>query len=138
MAEPDGPHVAESSGRPHLIDARALLAACEDDAAILDRVVHVLRVQVPIELAQAEEIWRREDAKGLRDAAHKMHGMIAAVSSLSGALASELEDEAAAGRLREAGLLLERLGPMTREVLTDLDGISIERLRGMLTESDGR
>jgi two-component system, sensor histidine kinase and response regulator len=120
----DGPFAAQ------WLDVRVLSRACGGDAVVLDRVVRSLRGHVPDELARAEAAWSANDATGLREAAHRLCGMIAAASTLIGKLASDLEDEAAAGRLPEAGVLLERLGPMTRALLSELEGASLERLLG--------
>ena len=130
-------HDANAAGgagtRPRWLDPIALLAACGNDDHVLARVATALRGELPRVLAAAEESWRRSDASALREAAHKLHGMIAAVSSAAGALASEIEDEAADGRLHEAGLVLERLAPMTREVLVELEGVSVDQLVRLAT-----
>ena len=117
------------SGRASVLDASALLAACGEDCGILERVVMKLRDQVPVVLATVQDASRRADPDALRDAAHKLHGMIAAVSSAAGTLASEIEDDAANGALGAASQRLARLVPMTGDVLAQLDGLSIDQLR---------
>jgi hypothetical protein len=52
-------------------------------------------------------------------------------------VASELEELAANGRLEEARPLVERLEPMTRELVRLVDGLSLDALRalaGAITE----
>ena len=110
------------------LDAHTLLAACGNDDRVLARVTTALRAEVPRALAAAEDSWQRAESSALREAAHKLHGMIATLSSAAGALASEIEDEAANGDLRAAGLLLERLAPITREVLVEIEDVSVEEL----------
>jgi hypothetical protein len=67
--------------------------------------------QLAEELAEAEASWRECDTARLREASHRLAGMVAFASSSAGQVASDLESEAAAGRLNEAGVLLERLRP---------------------------
>ena len=111
------------------LDPKVLLAACGSEELILQGVTRALREQLPAALSIAEDCWRRREASPLREAAHKLCGMIAAVSSVGGALASELEDEAGAGRLLEAGRLLDRLVPMTHSLLSELESVSVAGLQ---------
>jgi type IV secretory pathway protease TraF len=53
-----------------------------------------------------------------------------------GAVASDLEDQAARGQLEEAGPLVERLEAIARELIQQVDGLSIEVLRDQ-TEAAG-
>ena len=110
------------------LDARVLLAGCGSDAAILDRVKRALRAHVPGELERAQASWRARDAASLREAAHRLLGMLAAASTSVGRVASELENEAAMGRLDAAGDLLERLVPMALALLSEVERASLERL----------
>ncbi|MGZ3472689.1 MAG: hypothetical protein ACXVA6_22250, partial [Isosphaeraceae bacterium] len=72
---------------------------------------------------------RNEDALGLRVAAHKLCGLLSAFSTVAGGVASTLEDHAASGRLEECRPLVEQLEVMTRELVQEMDGLSIESLR---------
>ncbi len=74
------------------------------------------------------EALRQRDAPGLREAAHKLAGMVAAFSTVAGAVASEIEDRAAAGQLEEARPLVEQLEAMTPELLRLAGGVSLEAL----------
>jgi dihydrodipicolinate synthase/N-acetylneuraminate lyase len=65
----------------------------------------------------------------LREAAHKLCGMVAAFSTLAGGVASQLEDCAAQGQLEEARHLVEQLEPICRELMRLADGMSLEILR---------
>jgi two-component system, sensor histidine kinase and response regulator len=116
------------------LDARVLLAGCGGDRVILERMGRALRAHVPAELASAEASWRAHDAVGLREAAHRLCGMVAAASSSVGGVASDLENEAAAGRLGEAGGLLERLRQVTEAMLSEMDDLSMEDLHRLLDE----
>ncbi len=56
-------------------------------------------------------------------------GMVSAVSSVVGELASELEDTAALGQLDSSAALLRELVTRCAAVFTELDGISVEALQ---------
>ena len=68
-------------------------------------------------------------APGLRVAAHKLCGLLSAFSTVAGGVASSLEDHAASGSLEECRPLVEQLEVMARELVQEMDGLSIESLR---------
>jgi PAS domain S-box-containing protein len=115
--------------RPSLLDPRALLAACGGDAAILDKICLAFQARLPDELKAVREALRDWDAVRLREAAHKVCGMIAAFSTVAGGVASDLEDQAACGRLEEAPALVQRLEAMAHELTRLAGGLSLETLR---------
>ena len=119
---------------PMLVDSRVLLAACGGEATILARIGIALRGHLPIELQRAADSMRASDAGALREAAHRIYGMVSAISSLAGSVASELEDHAALGDLSKAAPLLDRLALMSEELLAVISDLSIEELRSR-TES---
>jgi hypothetical protein len=106
-----------------------LLAACGGDQAILERICHAFRARLPHHLAALQEALSARDAPRLREAAHKVSGMVAAFSTVAGDVASDLEDHAADGRLDEAAPLLERLDSMGRELMRLADGLTVESLK---------
>jgi PAS domain S-box-containing protein len=115
--------------RPGLLDPRVLLAASGSDAAVLEKICQAFRSRLPDHLAAVRDaLWER-DAARLREAAHKLCGMVAAFSTVAGGVASELEDRAADGRLEESRPLVGQLEAMARELLRQVDGLSIEALR---------
>ena len=120
------PIADEKSG---LVDAQVLLAACGGEDAILRNICAVFRDRVPNHLQAAQAALRDRDAPRLREAAHKLCGMIAAFSSVAGTKASHLEDHAAGGRLEDCQLLVEQLDEIARELVQQVDGLSIETLR---------
>jgi hypothetical protein len=65
----------------------------------------------------------------LAQAAHKFCPLLFAFSTVAGAVASDLEDHAAQGRLEEAQPLVEQLESMTPELMRLVDGLSLESLR---------
>src|SRR5204863_5393487 len=112
-----------------LLDPRVLLAACGGDAAILETICQAFRARLPDHRKAVQDALGAEDAPRLREAAHKLAGMVAAFSSVAGDVASELEDHAAQGQLQEASALVARLEVMAEELLRLVGGLSLESLR---------
>jgi PAS domain S-box-containing protein len=117
---------------PLLVDSQVLLAACGGDASILERIGIALRGHLPIELQRAADSLRASDARALREAAHRVYGMVSAISSQAGAVASELEDQAALGQLQQAAPLLEQLALMSEELLAVMGSLSVDELRSRI------
>jgi two-component system sensor histidine kinase/response regulator len=92
---------AEAPG-PGLLDGQVLLTASGGDAAILDKICQAFRARLPDHLQAVQDALRDRDAPRLREAAHKLSGMVAAFSTVAGGVTSELEDLAAQGQLEEA------------------------------------
>jgi HPt (histidine-containing phosphotransfer) domain-containing protein len=90
---------------------------------------------LPRRLAEVTDALRNEDALQLRVAAHKLCGLLSAFSTVAGGVASILEDQAASGRLEECRPLVEQLQEMSRELVQQMDGLSIESLREQARES---
>ncbi len=117
------------SPRSGPFDPRALLAACDGDGALLGKLCQAFRVHLPDHLTAIRDALRDRDALRLREAAHKLCGMVATVSTVAAAAASALEDLAAGGRLDESTPLVDRLETMGWELIRQVDGLSIETLR---------
>jgi two-component system sensor histidine kinase/response regulator len=128
---------APSSDRPEpgLVDPHVLLAACGGDAVILNSICQAFQARLPEQLSAVHDALHDEDPPRLREAAHKLHGMIAAFSTTAGAVISQLEDEAAAGRLTACQPLAEQLAAIARQLLQQVDGVSIETLRHLAAAS---
>ena len=114
---------------PGLLDPRVVLAACGDDAATLEKICQLLRARLPDHLMAVQDALRERDAVRLREAAHKLCGTVAPFSTVVGGVASDLEDQAVGGRLDECRRLVEQLQAMARELIEEVDGLSIEALR---------
>jgi len=115
-----------------LLDAAVLLDACGGEPELLARIGQALRLHLPDELAHAERALGNHDAPGLREAAHKLHGMTVAVSSSAGAVASRLEDQAERGDLSAAAASLARLTRLSGHVLRALGEVSVGQLQRLL------
>jgi HPt (histidine-containing phosphotransfer) domain-containing protein len=114
---------------PGLLNPQVILAACGGDAAILEKICQTFRACLPDHLKAVQDALRSRDAPRLREAAHKLAGMVAAFSSVAGGLASELEDHAAQGQLEEAQTLVGQLETMADGLLRRAGGLSLDALR---------
>jgi signal transduction histidine kinase/CheY-like chemotaxis protein len=118
-----------SSSGESLLAPQILLAACGGDAAILEKISHTFRDCLPDHLKAVQAALRDCDAPRLREAAHKLAGMVAAFSTVAGGVASQLEDRAAQRQLEEAQPLVGQLETIAPELLRAVDGLSLETLR---------
>jgi PAS domain S-box-containing protein len=123
-----------SSLREGLLDAGVLLAACGGDAAILEKICQAFRAGLPDHLRGVQDALRERDTRRLREAAHKLCGMVAAFSTVAGRVASALEDYAAQDQLEEARPLVAQLETMAQGLTRALDGLSLETLRQQTVE----
>jgi PAS domain S-box-containing protein len=112
-----------------LVGPAVLLAACGGDDAILRKICQALQARLPEHVTAVEGALCDGDAPRLREAAHKLCGMVAAFSPVTAAVASDLEDQAADGRLEKCRPLVEELEGMARELIHQVDGLSVETLR---------
>ncbi|MBV9124524.1 MAG: response regulator [Planctomycetes bacterium] len=116
--------------RTDLLDPPVLLAACGGEAAILERICQTFRARLPEQLKAVQDALGERDALQLREAAHKLAGMMAVFSTAAGGVASDLEDQAAQGLLDEAPSLVARLETMAEELLRQAGGLSLDALYG--------
>ncbi len=121
-----------------LVDPGVLLAACGGDPAILRTICDTLRARLPNYLAAVQEAFLDQDAPRLREAAHKLFGMVAAFSTTAGAVVSDIEDHAARGQLEEAAILIEQLNTIARQLPRVVKDLSIESLRREAGNGDDR
>ena len=125
-----------TAGRPGLLDPRVLLAACGGDAVILEKICQAFRAGLPEQLTSVRDALREGNALRLREAAHKMCGMVAAFSTSAGDVASELEDCAAQSRLEEARPLVAQLEAMADDLLQLTNHLSLDTLRQQTGPAD--
>jgi CheY-like chemotaxis protein len=111
-----------------LLAPQVLLAACGGDAAALEEICQAFRARLPEHLQAVQDALRHGDAPRLREAAHKLAGMVATFSSAASSVASDLEDRAAEGQLDEAQPLAARLEVMAEELLQMARGLSLDTL----------
>jgi PAS domain S-box-containing protein len=118
-----------SSFREDLLDARVLLAACGGDAVILEKICQSFRAGLPGHLIAIQDALTMRDASGLREAAHRLCGMVSAFSTIAGRVASDLEDRAAQGQFEEALPVVGQLENMADQLVRLAGGLSLESLR---------
>ena len=119
-----------------LLDARVLLATCGNDADTLERISQTFRTRLPGQLAAVRDALQDGDAPRLSEAAHRLCGMMSAVSTVAADVASDVEDLAASGRIEECRPLLERLQAMADDLMHEASRLSIEALRLRIEAAD--
>jgi HPt (histidine-containing phosphotransfer) domain-containing protein len=87
-------------------------------------------------MTAVQDALREGDTVRLREAAHKLCGMVAAFSTVAGSVASDLEDHAAQGQLEESRPLVGRLETMADELVRLASGLSLETLRQQVGAAD--
>jgi CheY-like chemotaxis protein len=112
-----------------LLDPRVLLAACGGDAVILEKICHTFRSRLPGHLTAVQEALRERDTLRLREASHKLCGMVSAFSTVAGKMASDIEDHAAEGQLEESRPLVSQLETMVDELVRAAGSVSLETLQ---------
>jgi two-component system sensor histidine kinase/response regulator len=114
-----------------LLSPSVLLAACENDPALLEKLCHWFRERAPQHIAALAAARLAADIGRLREVAHKLSGMLATFSTGAGEIASTTEDRAAAGDLAAAMELAERVEAVTADVMRKTDGLNLEQLRSL-------
>jgi CheY-like chemotaxis protein/HPt (histidine-containing phosphotransfer) domain-containing protein len=124
----DSPLIPHPTSLP-LLDARALLAACDGDADLLRKMCRNFRAFVPDRIAEVSEALRDGDATRLRSAAHKLGGIVSSFSATAAEAVALLECLAAQGKIEEAIPVHARLTDLVSQVLSTLDTVSVEQLQ---------
>jgi two-component system, sensor histidine kinase and response regulator len=127
---------ADSSSAMGLIDPMVLLAACGGDPAMLRKMCRRLQSLVPEDLAAVRDAFHDQDALRLREAAHKLYGMLSAFSTVAGDQAADLEDLAARRLLPEALPIMEQLDRCATELARLAGGLTVETLRKLAEPAD--
>ena len=119
----------------YLLAPNVLLAACGGDATILENLCRALLAGLPDLITAVRDSLQDGDAVRLREAAHKLCGMIGTFSTQAGQLASDLEDHAAQGQLEQARPLVARLETIAERLPQLLRGLSLETVRERSTDA---
>jgi HPt (histidine-containing phosphotransfer) domain-containing protein len=112
-----------------LLDPAALLAACDDDAELLRKMCRHFQTFVPSRLAEVSEALRDRNGPRLREAAHKLGGMVSSFSSTAAEAAALLEWLGSEGKIEEATQTHSRLTGIVERLISVLDTLSVEHLR---------
>jgi PAS domain S-box-containing protein len=132
------PRPAESDGgAAGLLDAAALLAACDSDAELLRKMCLHFQTFVPVRLAEASDALRDLDSARLREAAHKLGGMVSSFSATAAEAAALLGRLGSEGKMEEAIQTHYQLTEIVGSVISVLDMLSIDQLRRQRENSRG-
>src|SRR5262249_45406831 len=103
------PIEADASALSGLLDPVALLAACDGDDELLRKMCRHFQAFVPGRLAEVTEALRGRNALGLREAAHKLGGMVSSFSATAAEAAALLGRLGSEGNIEEAAPIHTRL-----------------------------
>ncbi len=128
------------SGREgaNLLAPGVIWDVCGGDAGALDRICAAFQAGVPAQVAAVQDAVCRQDSSRLREAAHKLTGMLAAFSDDAGGVASDLEDHAVRGQLDEARPLVDQLEVMAGDLVRLAGSLSLETLRQQADAAEDR
>jgi len=124
-----GPVETDAGIPAGLLDPAALLAACDGDDELLRKMCRHFRTFVPGRLAEVTKALRDDNSPRLREAAHKLGGMVSSFSATAAeaaALLGRLGDE---GKIEEATQAHSRLTEIAERLNSVLDTLSVEQLR---------
>jgi PAS domain S-box-containing protein len=120
---------ADASVFSGLLDPAALLAACDGDGELLRKLCRHFQTHIPEHLAEVRESLRDRDAARLREAAHKLGGMVSSFSAAAAEAVALLGRFSREGDFEEALHTHARLEEKVRRILASLDMLSIDQLR---------
>jgi CheY-like chemotaxis protein/HPt (histidine-containing phosphotransfer) domain-containing protein len=112
-----------------LLDPAALLAACDGDADLLRKMCRHFQTFAPDRLAEVDKALRAWDSARLREAAHKLGGMVSSFSATAAEATALLERLAGEGQIEEARNAHHRLTEVVESLLPVLETLSVEQLR---------
>jgi HPt (histidine-containing phosphotransfer) domain-containing protein len=123
------PVESDTSGSDGLIDGPALLAACDEDAGLLRKLCQHFQTFVPGRLAEVSEALRDRNVPRLREAAHKLGGMVSSFSATAADAVALLGRLAEEGKIEEAIQTHIQLTEIVGRLISELDTLSVEQLR---------
>jgi PAS domain S-box-containing protein len=119
-----------------LLDPAALLAACDGDAELLRKMCRHFQTFVPGRVAEVNEALRDRDSARLRQAAHKLGGMVSSFSAPAAEAVALLGRLGGEGKMEEATQTYSRLTEIVGTLLSLLDTLSVEQLRRRRQDSE--
>jgi PAS domain S-box-containing protein len=129
------PELAEAGVPTDLLDPAALLAACDGNADLLRKMCSHFQTLAPARLSEAGEALRDGDRPRLREAAHKLGGMVSSFSAIAADAAALLGRLAADEKIEEANRAHRQLSEVVGRLISELDSLSVEQLRGLRDDS---
>jgi PAS domain S-box-containing protein len=118
-----------------LLDPAALLAACDGDADLLRKMCRHFETFVPGRLAEVSEALRDGNPLRLREAAHKLGGMVSSFSASAAEAVALLGRLGGEGEFDEAIKAHSRLTEIVGRIIAGLDTVSIDQLRAQRENS---
>src|SRR5262249_60866334 len=97
--------------------------------SLLPRMIAVFQAGVPAHLRRGSEAIVTRNAAELREAAHKLRGLVSAFSTTAAEVALHLEQTAAGGQLNGAAEHHAALADMIQELGPLLANLSVEELK---------
>jgi len=125
----DPAHPSCFSLHPSELDRAALLAACDGDAELLRKMCRHFQTFAPDRLAEVSEAVRDRDCARLREAAHKLGGMVSSFSATAAEAVALLGRLGTEGKIEEAIQTHSRLTDIVDRLLAVLDTLSVEQLQ---------
>jgi PAS domain S-box-containing protein len=123
------PVESSASAAAGLLDPAALLAACDGDAELLRKMCGHFRTFAPGRLAEVSEALRDRNALRLREAAHKLGGMLSSFSATAAEAAALLGRLGNEGRIEEAIETYSGLVGIVERLISVVDTLSVGQLR---------
>jgi HPt (histidine-containing phosphotransfer) domain-containing protein len=120
-----------------LLDPAALLAACDGDADLLRKMCRHFQTFGPGRLAEVSEALRDRNIPRLREAAHKLGGMVSTFSAPAAEATALLGRLGREGKIEEAIQTHSRLTDIVGRIISVLDTLSIDQLRRRREDSEG-
>jgi len=112
-----------------LLDRAALLAACDGDAELLRKMCRHFQTFVTGRLAEVGQALRDRDTLRVREATHKVGGMVSSFSAPAAGAAALLGRLGSEGQFEEAMQTHSRLTEIVGRLLSLLDMLSVEQLQ---------
>jgi PAS domain S-box-containing protein len=112
-----------------LLDPPTLLAACDGDAELLRKMCRHFQTFAPGSLAEVSEALRDWNPLRLREAAHKLGGMVSSFSATAAEAVALLGQLASQGKIEEATRAHSQLTEIVERLLSVCDTLSVEQLR---------
>jgi two-component system, sensor histidine kinase and response regulator len=127
--EGDPQPIVSGSGVPSkLIDSAALLAACDGDAELLQKMCRHFQTFVPDRLAEVREALRDRNAPQLREAVHKLGGMVSSFSATAAEATALIGRLGSEGKIEKAIQNHSRLTEIVNWLISVSDTLSVEQL----------
>src|SRR5262249_26288551 len=115
--------------RSGLLDRAGLLAARDGDGELLRKMCRHFQTFVPGRLAEVSEALRDRNPRLLREAAHKLGGMVSSFSAIAAESAALLARLASEEKIEEATQTHSKLTEIVGRVISMLDKLSVEHLQ---------